>query len=87
MCTRGTSWVGVISSMQIDFILDAGNGRVLAGMTRVDPDGLNNNATKVGLGYHYDFSRRTMLYTNVGSAKTQGLTRSTGFDVGMRHSF
>jgi predicted porin len=74
-------------SYMVGVSVPAGNGRVLAGVSRVDPDGLNNNATKVGLGYHYDFSKRTMLYTNIGSARTQGLTRSTGIDVGMRHSF
>lgn len=41
----------------------------------------------VGAGIQYDFSKRTLVYTNLGSAKRDGLTRTTAFDIGVKHTF
>jgi predicted porin len=60
----------------------------------------NPSASKIALGYVYNFSKRTAVYTTVASVKNSGgavfaLNGSTtapnmssrGFDVGLRHAF
>jgi predicted porin len=47
----------------------------------------NNNSNKLYAGYVYPLSKRTSVYTNVGSAKTTDLDRSTAYDVGITHTF
>ena len=64
-----------------------GNGRVKAVYGRLNPSGNDNNTDKLGLGYDHILSKRTNLYANVGTAKTQQRTRSTGFDMGVKHVF
>lgn len=62
-------------------------------VARLDPKGGDNNTTKVGVGYEYALSKRTAVYTDVGSAKQEGRvagaerTRTTAVDLGLRHSF
>ena len=46
----------------------------------------NLDSKMLGAGLQYDLSKRTLLYTNVGSAKRDGLTRTTAFDVGIKHT-
>jgi hypothetical protein len=41
----------------------------------------------LGAGVEYNLSKRTLLYTNIGSAKADGLTRTTAFDLGVKHTF
>jgi predicted porin len=41
----------------------------------------------VGVGYWYDLSARTMLYTDVGLQKTENMKRINRYDVGIRHNF
>jgi predicted porin len=84
--SRNFAGLDVTSSM-VGATVPLGNGRVLVGYSRANPEGNNNDSAKFGLGYHYDLSKRTMLYTDLGSAKTDGQTRSTGVDFGVRHSF
>ena len=64
-----------------------GSGRVKAVYGRVDPAGDDNDTNKLGLGYDHFLSKRTNLYANVGTAKTQQRTRATGFDLGLKHVF
>jgi predicted porin len=45
------------------------------------------NTTKFGLGYEYFLSKRTSAHADVGTAKTEGVTRTTGFEVGIKHIF
>lgn len=62
-------------------------------IARLDPEGPNNNTTKLGIGFEYLLSKRTSLYTDVGSAKQQGRqaglsrTRTTAVDAGLKHTF
>lgn len=62
-------------------------------VARLAPEGNNNDTTKTGLGYEYLLSKRTSLYTDVGSSTQQGavkglaLTRTTALDVGLKHNF
>ncbi len=46
------------------------------------------NTTKFGVGYQYNFSKRTSIHADVGTAKTQGaFSRSTGVEAGVKHTF
>ena len=40
-----------------------------------------------GAGVQFDLSKRTLLYTNLGSAKQVRQTRTTAFDLGVKHTF
>lgn len=63
-----------------------GFGRVLVSYGRLNPaTGLDS--AMLGAGAQYDLSKRTLLYSNVGSAKRDGLTRTTAVDVGVKHTF
>ncbi|MCR5864125.1 porin [Aquincola sp. J276] len=70
-----------------------GRGILRAAIARLDPDGDDNNITKLGLGYEHLLSKRTSVYADLGSAKQQGRlagverTRTTAVDVGLKHSF
>jgi len=62
-------------------------------VARLDPDGPNNNNTRIGVGYEYLLSKRTSLMANLGTAKQQGraagadLTRTTIYEAGLKHNF
>lgn len=62
-------------------------GEIRAGVGRSDPDGADNNSTKFAVGYMHGLSKRTFIYGDVSTVKTDLLTRSTGFDLGVKHSF
>ncbi len=48
--------------------------------------GSTTTAQKVGLGYHYALSKRTIIYTDIGHDR-KALTDKTGYDLGIKHSF
>ncbi len=63
-------------------------------------DGMENKASKIAVGYAYDLSKRTALYTNLAYIKNKGGAAfvvapgpvmngrtSKGVDVGIRHNF
>lgn len=43
-------------------------------------------AQKLGLGYHYALSKRTLIYTDVGH-DSKAATEKTGYDLGILHTF
>ena len=43
--------------------------------------------TKFGLGYEYFFSKRTSVHADVGTAKTETVSRTNGFEAGIKHVF
>jgi predicted porin len=45
------------------------------------------NTTKFGLGYEYVLSKRTTVHADAGTAKTDGVSRTTGFEAGIKHVF
>jgi predicted porin len=47
----------------------------------------NLDSTMVAGGAEYFLSKRTSLYGNLGSAKRERATRTTAFDVGIKHTF
>jgi predicted porin len=79
-----------------------GLGRIRAVVARYDAAvGQNFNAanpslpqltggqdtTKFGLGYQYFLSKRTSVHADAGTAKTEGVTRTTGVEAGVKHIF
>ena len=47
----------------------------------------NLDSTMFATGAEYFLSKRTSLYSNLGSAKRDRATRTTAFDVGVKHTF
>ena len=47
----------------------------------------HRDSTMVGAGAQYDLSKRTLIYANLGSAKQDQFTRTTAFDLGIKHTF
>jgi predicted porin len=63
------------------------SGVVKLGVARLDPDGPGNTNTRVGMGYEHFLSKRTSILGNVGTAKQDGRTRTTLFDLTLKHNF
>ncbi|HJV69657.1 porin [Ideonella sp.] len=53
------------------------------GVQRVDG---TTTVQKLGLGYHYNLSKRTTIYADVGH-DSKATTEKTGYDLGIRHNF
>lgn len=69
-----------------------GNGFLKAAVARFSTDTVNGagadvDTTKFALGYEYTLSKRTSVFTDLGSAKGDNRTRTTALDVGLRHKF
>jgi predicted porin len=64
-----------------------GAGKLKAAYASFKPDGANNDIKKFAIGYEYFLSKRTSLYGDIGSAKREALTRTTGYDMGIKHNF
>ncbi len=63
-----------------------GAGQAKLGYGRVTQENAGADH-QVSAGYWYDLSRRTVLYTDVTRRKPAAGAASTGFDLGVRHSF
>lgn len=74
-------------SYQLSFTFPVSTGKLFFGGAHLNPQGANNDSTKLMAGYEHTLSKRTILYTNFGSAKKDGLTRSNVFDLGVSHAF
>jgi predicted porin len=66
-------------------LVPVGNGSVRAKYNRDDINGIKTN--NAGVGYWYNLSKRTMLYTNYGQEKTDGSKAINRFDIGIGHAF
>jgi len=77
---------GDATSFTVSALIPTGFGRVLASYGSLRP-ATHVDSKMVGAGAQYDMSKRTLLYANVGSAKQNGQTRTTAFDVGLKHTF
>jgi hypothetical protein len=49
--------------------------------------GTTLDTDKVAVGYVYSLSKRTSLYTTLASSKDIAKVKTTGFDLGVSHSF
>lgn len=56
-------------------------------VSRLDPQGPGNANTKLSVGYEHFLSKRTSILANIGSAKQDKLTRTTLFDLSLKHNF
>jgi predicted porin len=77
---------GDATSFTVSALVPVSFGRVYASYGSLSP-ATHLDSKMVGTGVQYDLSKRTLLYTNVGSAKRVGLTRTTAFDFGVKHTF
>jgi predicted porin len=72
-------------TFDIGVAVPAGPGSVRA---KFNNDDINGTKTRnFGVGYWYDLSKRTMLYTDLGLEKTDDNKRIRRFDAGIRHNF
>ena len=71
----------------IGALVPIGSGTLKAAYFRLDPDGANNNSSKLGLGYDYPLSKRTNLYGDVGFGRGDAQTNNTAYAFGVKHTF
>jgi predicted porin len=90
-----------IRSALIGALIPAGPGTVRVAYAQANASGVANDARQLTVGYVYDMSKRTALYTNysrldnrnngtafnVGRAVTTPGGNASGFELGIRHSF
>jgi predicted porin len=62
-------------------------GRAFVSYGALRPAAANRDSSMIGAGYQYDFSKRTLVYTNLGTAKQDTFTRTTAVDLGIKHTF
>lgn len=73
-------------SFTVSALVPLSFGRVFVSYGSLRP-ATNLDAAMIGAGLQYDLSKRTLLYTNLGSAKQDGQTRTTAVDFGVKHTF
>lgn len=77
---------GDATSFSVAALVPVSFGRVYASYGSLRP-ATRPDSKMFGAGVQYDLSKRTLLYTNIGSAKQAGRTRTTAFDLGIKHTF
>jgi predicted porin len=77
---------GDATAYSVSAMVPLGFGRAFASFGSLKP-ATHLDSKMFGSGVQYDLSKRTLLYTNVGTAKRTGLTRITAVDVGIKHTF
>lgn len=77
---------GDASSYTLSARVPVSYGRVYVSYGSLRP-ATNLDAKMFGAGTEYNLSKRTLLYTNLGSAKQVERTRTTAFDAGIKHTF
>jgi len=83
----GTGTPSTNKYYQIGLLAPIGGGKLKAAYGRLDPEGDNNNASKLGLGYDYPLSKRTNVYFDVGYARQDTKTNNTAYALGVKHTF
>lgn len=73
------------TTVDLGAIVPMGPGSLRAKFNHDDNDDVTTR--NLGVGYWYDLSKRTMLYTDLGLEKREGHQRITRFDAGIRHNF
>jgi len=77
---------GDARAFSVSALVPLGFGRTYVSYGSLSP-ATNLDSKMLGAGVQYDLSKRTLLYSNVGSAQQDGMTRTTAFDVGIKHTF
>lgn len=73
-------------SVSLSAMVPLSLGRVYASYAAYRP-ATNRDSSMFGAGAQYDLSKRTLLYLNIGSARQKTFTRTTAFDLGIKHTF
>jgi len=73
------------TTVDIGAVVPLGHGSLRAKVNHDDNAGVRKR--NLGVGYWYDLSARTMLYSDVGLEKTDGMDNVHRFDLGIRHNF
>lgn len=76
-----------VASQTFAATVPVGAGYAKAALGRIDPDGDANNSVKWAVGYEHFLSKRTSLKASYGSSKTEGLSRTNGYEAGLVHRF
>lgn len=77
---------GDAKSFSVSAMVPTAFGRAYASLGSHSPvSGLDSKM--IGAGLQYDLSKRTLLYTNLGTAKRDDATRTTAIDLGIKHTF
>ena len=94
-----------LNTLLIGATAPLGAGELRASVARYDLKNSNADANKFAIGYGYNLSKRTQVYTTVARISNKGAANyavggaglagvapaagrnSTGFDIGVRHSF
>lgn len=88
---RGKTNLGNDSNkfFQIAALAPLGGGRLKAAWGRLDPQGDDNNITKLSVGYDYLLSKRTYIYFDFGQGKSavNGVTNNNAYAIGITHTF
>lgn len=77
---------GSAKSFSLAANMPTGFGRAYAQYGRLQQAN-GQDAAMLGLGAEYVLSKRTLVYANLGTAKRDGATRTTAYDVGIKHTF
>jgi hypothetical protein len=67
--------------------IPVGPNLIKLGAARLDPEGANNTNLRLSAGYEHFLSKRTSILANIGTAKQDGFTRTTLFDLTVKHNF
>lgn len=73
--------------VQIAATAPLGGGLLKAAWGRLDPEGDDNNVSKIGLGYNYPLSKRTNVYFDIGLAKQDDESNNRAYAFGVKHVF
>ena len=93
MYTQATMAGKKASNVTLAATLPVATHLIKLAFARLDPEGANNDTDKFGAGFEYFLSKRSSLNANIGTAQQQGVlagkafTRSTVFDLGLKHNF
>jgi predicted porin len=73
--------------LSIGALAPIGSGTLKAAWFRVDPEGNDNNNSKIGLGYDYPLSKRTNVYADLGLSRADLQKNNTSYAFGVKHTF
>lgn len=62
-------------------------GMVKAVYALLNQTSTGTKTSKLGLGYEYSMSKRTSVFTDLATGRTDNMSRTTGVDAGIRHRF
>ena len=67
--------------------IPVGPGVIKLSLAKLELGPLKDSNTRFGIGYEHFLSKRTSILGNIGSAKQDRLTRTTLYDLTLKHNF